>query len=323
MKFSNIPIISIVIVNWNTKKYLLECLKSVYSHLRNDLIEVIVVDNASSDGSSEMVVEHFPQSILINNSQNVGFSIANNQAINASHGRYILFLNSDTLVQNDFIKEIDSFMSNRPTAGIVGLKHIYPQGGTQPSTAPSPNLLLEAINALRINLILPRKINGNIFFGQFWDHDTTKKVGRVSGAAMVVRRDAIDKMGPFADDFFMYSEDDEICYRFIKGGWEVWFLSSVEIIHAGGASTSSVWSRLDKNIRMLEGKYLLLSKHFNKFKVNLFLATMLLERLASLIKTCFVYGNERVQLRQLKTAESKWIIDKLYQVIKTHRHMPS
>ena len=312
MKLPPTPIITIVIVNWNTKNYLRQCLTSVHSHLRNDLIEVIVVDNASSDGSCEMVTECFPQAALITNSNNFGFSVANNQAINLSRGQYILFLNSDTIVQSDFIKEISDFMSYHPKAGIVGLKLIYPNGCIQSSTAPSPNILLEMINAFRINLILPRKICGKLFFGQFWNHDSTKKVGRVSGAAMVVKRDAIDQNGPFSDDFFMYGEDDELCYRFKKSGWEIWFLSSIEIIHTGGATTSSVWSRVDKNLRMLDGKYLLLSKHFNESKVNIFLAIMLFERLVSLIKTCFMFGDKRIHLRRLKMAELKCIMDKFH-----------
>lgn len=312
IKISKSNLLSIIIVNWNTKDYISDCINSIYKNLKGHSFEVIVIDNASIDDSSSIISSNFPEVILINNKENVGFSLANNKGIEASSGDYLLFLNPDTLILNDFYDEVMNFMTNHPKIGILGLKLLWPDFTLQVSTAPNPSLLLEVLMAFRLRLILPKKMRANLFYGEFWDHSTTKKVGNVSGAAMFTRRSAINQVGAWSNNFFIYGEDKEFCYRMEKNGWEVWFLSTISIIHYGGTSTSQIWSRVDKNLRMLEGRHIILKEYFSNLGVKSFIVLMIINRIFSLLKGYILnqIKHKHNDFIDLKRKELRWLIKK-------------
>jgi GT2 family glycosyltransferase len=235
-----IPQVSIIIVNWNTKDLLRDCLRSIYSNTPCLEFDVFVVDNFSSDGSVDMIESEFPQVNLIKNGQNLGYSKANNQAIKIAKGKYILLLNPDTFILDKAINKTVDFLEANSKVGVVGCKTLNSDGTFQQSWARFPDFrtilfgrdtLKTALSTFNIWRRIARKIGENnacVF---------TTKVDWVMGHFMMVRRMVIDRVGLLDENNFMFGEEFEWCYRIAKNGWQIWFLSEAAIIHYGGQST--------------------------------------------------------------------------------------
>ncbi|MFH1371552.1 MAG: glycosyltransferase family 2 protein [Planctomycetota bacterium] len=236
--------LSIVIVSWNTRDILRNCLRSVFYQTQGIRSEVIVVDNASSDGSAEMVKTEFSQVALIENHDNRGFAVANNQGMALSCGRYLLLLNSDTVVLDDAISKIVAFADNHPEAAVVGCRVLNPDKTLQPTCFMFPSLLNLVLAATHLYKLFPR----NKFFGRermtWWDRSDTREVDVVTGCCMLVRREAIERVGIMDDAFFMYGEETDWCYRLKFAGWKVMFTPGAQIIHFGKASSSRIKSTM-------------------------------------------------------------------------------
>jgi len=232
--------VSIVIVNWNTCNILRDCLRSVYSETTEVQFEVIVIDNASEDNSVEMVHCDFPDVILIENQENRGFAAANNQGIAVAQGRYVLLLNSDTVVLGNTIKKTIDFADSHPKAGIVGCQVLNPDKSLQPTCFMFPSILNMLLSTTYLYKLFPK----NKFFGReqmtWWDRKSTRQVDVVTGCFMLVRREAIERVGLMDERFFMYVEETDWCYRFKQAGWKVMFTPCGEIIHLHGASSKQV-----------------------------------------------------------------------------------
>ena len=237
------PELSIIIVNWNVEKLLKRCLESIFgSPYAADpkRLEVIVVDNASSDGSVEMVQSSFPQVTLLANEQNLGFTKANNQGISLARGRFVLFLNPDTEIVDDALGTMVEFMKAHPEVGAVGPKLIYPDGSTQPSRRRFPNastLFLESTLIQRWwkkNRVLSR------YYMEDQSDDQVQEVDWLVGAALMVRKEALDQVGGFDEGFFMYSEELDWCRRARKAGWKIVYLPDAVVVHHEGKSSGQV-----------------------------------------------------------------------------------
>jgi len=230
--------VTIVIVNWNTRDILRHCLRTIYEQTRGIEFEVIVVDNASIDGSAEMVRQDFPQAILQVNRTNAGYAAANNQGMKASRGRYILVLNSDTLILDRAIEKMVDFADAHPQAGVLGCRVRNPDGTLQPTCFMFPSALNSLLSALYLNKLFPH----SRFFSRevmtWWDRGDVREVEVVTGCFMLVRREALDEVGWMDERFFMYAEETDWCYRFRKAGWQVLFAPVAEIVHLGGQSTA-------------------------------------------------------------------------------------
>jgi hypothetical protein len=213
-----------------------ECLLSVFSSIEEKKIEVIVVDNSSSDGSADMVQTQFPQVRLFINQENRGFAAANNQAIREASGRYVLLLNPDTLVIDDCLDKVIAFADEHPHAGIVGCKVLNTDGTLQRSCREFPTLLNQFIAATYLYKLFPK----NSFFGQehltYWSYGEARKVGFVSGCFFLIRQEVISEIGVLDEDYFMYAEEQDYAYRARSAGWEVFFTPEGTIIHHGGGS---------------------------------------------------------------------------------------
>jgi GT2 family glycosyltransferase len=248
------PDVSVVVVNWNTRDILRDCLRSIFAETKGVSSEVIVIDNGSADGSAEMVATEFPAVHLIRNADNRGFAAANNQGMAVSRGRYVLLLNSDTVVLEDAISKAVAFAEGHPDAAVVGCRAVFPDGRMQQNCYMFPSLLNLALSLTHLALIFPR----NRLFGRgrltWWDYATPREVDVVAGCFMLVRRTAIDQVGPMADRFFMYSEDTEWCWRFRRAGWRVLYTPEPVIIHLMGASSAQCAS----DMRVLERRSLLM-----------------------------------------------------------------
>jgi len=225
--------LSIVIVNWNTRERVLTCLGSIYSAQLVRKFEVWVVDNASSDGSVEAIGSIFPEASLIRNTRNVGFAKACNQAIRASQGQYLFLLNSDAMLRRGSVDEMIEFMRANENVGALGPQLLNDDGSAQSSCARFPTVMSEALHlaGLGQKLVNDRKLNSQRKQGP-------RPVDWVSGAALLLRRDAISQVGLFDEDFFLYSEETELCWRLWQKGWEVWFLPSTTVYHLGGGSSA-------------------------------------------------------------------------------------
>jgi len=228
--------VSIIIVSWNTRDILKDCLESVYKQSENIEFEVIVVDNASADGSAETVKKDFPQVILVKNSENRGFAAANNQGMAIARGRYVLLLNSDTLVLDQAITKIVSFADDNPKVAVIGCRVLNPDKTLQPTCFMFPSILNMFLSSSYLYKLFPR----SRFFGRermtWWNRDDIKEVDVVTGCFMLVRPEAIKQVGMMDEQFFMYGEETDWCYRFKQAGWKVVFAPVGEIIHFGGRS---------------------------------------------------------------------------------------
>ncbi len=230
--------LTVVIVNYNVSYFLEQCLHSVLKAAENIDCEVFVVDNDSVDGSVEMVRQKFPWVKLIANTDNVGFSKANNQAMRIANGRYVLLLNPDTLVEEDtFVKSVE-FMDAHPDAGGLGVKMIDGRGQFLPESKrglPTPSVAFYKIFGL--SALFPKsKIFGQYHLG-YLDKDETHEIPILSGAFMLMRKETLDKVGLLDEAFFMYGEDIDLSYRIVLGGYKNYYFPETRIIHYKGEST--------------------------------------------------------------------------------------
>ena len=230
--------VSVIIINWNTKEILRDCLTSVYEQAGDVDYEVIVVDNASTDGSVEMVKSDFERVVLIDNAENRGFATANNQGIAVAKGRYVLLLNSDTVVLDGAIAKTVDFADAHRRAGVTGCRVLNSDGTLQPTCFMFPSVLNMFLSSTYLYKLFPK----SRFFGRermtWWDRSDVREVDVVTGCFMLVRREAIDQVGAMDERFFMYAEETDWCYRFKKSGWQVMFTPAGQIVHLGGQSTA-------------------------------------------------------------------------------------
>ena len=252
--------VSVIIVNWNTREILRDCLASVYEQAGDVDYEVIVVDNASTDGSVEMVKSSFPQVALIENDENRGFAAANNQGIGISKGRYVLLLNSDTIVLGGAIARTVEFADAHPRVGVTGCRVLNRDKTLQPTCFMFPSVLNMFLACTYLYKLSPK----SRFFGRehmtWWDRNDVREVDVVTGCFMLVRREAIEQVGVMDEQFFMYAEETDWCYRFRKSGWQVMFTPTAEIIHLGGQSTAKRPVAMTIQVRMSVLKFI--KKHF-------------------------------------------------------------
>lgn len=272
--------LSIIIVNWNTKDLLRDCLFSIRKSAANYKLQIIVVDNASSDDSQAMVKTLFPEVRLINSGGNIGFARANNLAIPYADTPFILFLNPDTIVLENSISDMIDFMKNNLSVGGLGCKIKDKDGKVQPlglQWFPSP--LTEFLSLLFISK------GSRETFKRYLPYKNPQESGTVSklyGGCLMVQREVLEQVGYFDERFFMYGEDVDFCRRIINGGWKLYYLSKAEIIHlCGGASrkSTSQFSTLMK----CESISKLMKKYYGKRGLLLYKVAILTGSLVRLI----------------------------------------
>ncbi len=230
--------LSVIIVNYNVRAYLEQCLRTVQKAMEGIDGDVFVVDNLSTDGSVEMVREKFPQVKLIANAVNVGFSRANNQAIRESASEYVLLLNPDTVVGEDVFHKVLEFLDAHPKAGGLGVKMIDGRGRFLPESKrglPTPAVAFYKI--IGLTRLFPRsRVFGRYHLGHL-PENAAARIEILSGACMFLRKKTLDEVGLLDESFFMYGEDIDLSYRITLGGYENWYLPEARIIHYKGEST--------------------------------------------------------------------------------------
>lgn len=239
------PTVSVIVVSWNAREYLIRCLASLTTEACRYPMEIIVVDNASSDGSAEWVAYSYPNVLLIRNSENLGFAKANNIAIATSTGRYLCFVNSDVKVLPNCITSLVDYCEEHPTAGMVGPRVIGGDAKLQRSCRGFPSVWNMFCRALALDTLFPRKKMFTGYSLTHWAQDCLRSVDVLFGCFWLVRRQALTEVGLLDEDLFIYGEDVDWCKRFWIHHWQVVFVPWGEAIHYGGASSSNSPIRFD------------------------------------------------------------------------------
>lgn len=247
--------LSIIFVNWNSADYLRDCIASIYECTHGVLFEIIVVDNASSEGGVETLKQQFPEVTVIMSSDNLGFARANNLGFRHSRGKYLLFLNPDTRLVNEAIDIMLEQMKSLPNAGIVGCKHLSPDLSVRTCAIQKfPTILNQVLGIEHLRLRWPhcRLWEISPLFSK--DAQPTK-VEVIPGACMMLRRSVFEEVGGFSEDYFMYAEDIDLNYRVARLGLSNYYIGEGALIHYGGQSSRqqmvSQWATIMKFKAML------------------------------------------------------------------------
>lgn len=269
--------LSIIIVSWNTVDLLAQCLTSIYTYPPNYTFEVLVVDNASTDRSVQMVREQFPQVELIENKTNLGFAGANNQAIRQSTGRYVLLLNPDTEVKPQAFDTLVDFMGTHAQVGATGARTLNPDGTLQTSCYPAPTLFREFWRLFHLDVFWA--------YGSYnmarWNPDQSREVDVLLGACLLLRRTALDGVGLLDENYFIYSEEVDLCYRLQQANWHLYWVPQARIVHYGGQSTQQVAAEMF--MRLYQGKLFFIRKHYGWLAGQLYKLILLVIALVRLL----------------------------------------
>lgn len=223
------PDVSIIIVTYNSENYIVSCIQSVLEQKSKISYEVIVVDNASTDKTLELISD-IPNVQVIMNVENLGYSRANNTGIRQAKGEYLLLLNPDIMLSHQVLDDLIDSLKQDPHRGIVAPQLKYPNGLIQESARRLPNLLVQTIaRAPIINKLFQTKLEKYVMAE--WDHQSSRNVDWVIGACMLARRDTILQVGLFDEDYFLYCEDVDLCYRLSKKGYKIYYNASISMTH--------------------------------------------------------------------------------------------
>lgn len=258
------PDITIIIINWNTRDMLADCLDSIRQHADGLNLDIIVVDNASSDGSQTMLQENYPDVQLIANQDNVGFAKANNQAMQVAQGRYFLLWNSDAFAQPDSMQALLRLADAQPKAGLIGAQLRNQDGSFQASHTPFPHLWQEFL----ILTALGRRMYGNSYPSRGPEEEYgPQQVDYVEGACMLVRREAYEQVGGLDEGYFMYAEEVDWCKTLKQAGWQIWYQPESKVTHLGGASSSGRRTRREADLYRSRVRFF--NKHYGPFQTSL------------------------------------------------------
>lgn len=254
--------VSILIVSYNTREMTLACLESVFRETRNAHFEILLVDNASTDGSAHAIRSQYPRIRLIASGENLGFAAANNLAASEASGKYLLLLNPDTLILNGAVDKMVAFADKHPDAAIVGGRTVFENGELNPTSCwRAPSLWGFVCRAIGLDALFPtsRLFNHDSYAG--WKRDNEREVEIVSGCFLLIRRSIWERLEGFDRAFFMYAEDWDLCMRTRRLGYRCLMCPDAEIVHYGGASEPV---KADKMIRLFVTKAQLCRKHWSR-----------------------------------------------------------
>lgn len=228
------PEVSAIVVTWNSIRWIAACLESLIEDLKTCSYEIMVVDNASSDGTADSVQERFPEVRLIRNTKNVGFAMACNQALLLNRAEYVLFLNPDTKILPGAVRTLVEFMNKQPQAGAVGPILLNPDGSLQLTGNAAPSLRNIFSETFFLDRLFPRSPVWGAHKQSHRDRAGLMEVDWTMGACLMVRRSALEKVGPYDENFFLFFEETDLCLRLKKAGYKIFVIQEAKVIHYGG-----------------------------------------------------------------------------------------
>jgi len=300
--------LSIIIVNWNSAEYLEKCVRSIYSCTSKVDYEIIVVDNASYDGSDELIKDDFSGVKFIQSKENLGFAKANNLGYHHSKGRNLLFLNPDTEIIDSAIDKLYFYLESIPDAGAIGCKLLNSDLSLDTSCVqPFPSILNQALDAEYFKTRFPKvKLwSSNPFIP---NQNSPVEVEVIIGACIMIRRNLFDKLGMFSTDYFMYAEDLDLCYKVRQAGYKTYYVSEAEIIHHGGGSTKTKQKNDFKIIMMRESVLRFIKKTKGGIYSYLYRLTTILVAICRLFLIAILIGLEKNESKKkaLNFSFYKW-----------------
>jgi GT2 family glycosyltransferase len=256
--------ISIIIVNWNTKKLLLDCIRSIHETVKNISFEIWLVDNASTDGSVEAVKQNYPDVKIIQNTKNLGFAAANNKALKKMQGQYALLLNTDTVLTNGAVEDLFDFMEKNSDAGMACGQLLNQDGSKQNSVANFPGIHSLVCNESLLQILFPKK-----FLGKRREYKKPVEVDSCIGACLMVRKKAMDEVGLLDENYFFFFEETDWAYRMKQAGWRIYFVPSAKIFHIQG---QTVGHNVVSRIMFYRSRYIYFKKwHKNSYPLIRFI----------------------------------------------------
>lgn len=282
--------LTIIIVSWNVRDLLARCLRSVEAEIGRmqgpPRVETIVFDNASGDGTAEMVRRRFPWVHLMEHGANIGFARANNLAQQESRSRYYLYLNPDTELSGGSIVGMLRFLEENDTVAAVGPALLNPDGTLQNSSYPAPTLGREFWRLIHLDRI--RKLSQYPL--EDWRDSGPREVDVIQGACLMVRREAIQQIGSFDESFYIYTEEVDLCQRLRQSGWKVYWLPSLSVIHYGGQSTRQASRQMF--LYLYHSKILFFRKHYGRRRVAAYKGILFLASLIRILMFPLLYLGE-------------------------------
>jgi N-acetylglucosaminyl-diphospho-decaprenol L-rhamnosyltransferase len=247
--------LSIIIVNWNSRDYLQKCIASILKWESDIEYEIVVIDSGSFDGAGEMLRRCYPQVRFIQSEANLGFAKANNAAFDVSRGRNILFLNPDTEVDGCAVGALCDWLDSLPNAAVVGAKLLNSDRSIQTTCIRTfPTIMNQLLDTSLLRNSFPRAGMWGAA-ALFAKGDAPSEVDAVSGACLMIKRLVFEKIGLFSTDYFMYSEDIDLCFKVHKAGWKIYYVPMAVIVHHGGASSSRAGLSVFSSVMMLESRW--------------------------------------------------------------------
>jgi len=281
------PVVSIIIVTWNGMRYALECLASLHQNTGTLPIEVIVVDNGSTDGTPDEIRRQFPSTTLIQNGANCGFAKANNIGLAVARGKYLCLVNSDVVVPSGCIENMVSFMGRNPDIGLLGPKMLAPDGGIGRSVMQLPTVWNTLCCSLGLHVLFPKSKLFGGFLMNGYAYDSIDDVEVLTGWFWMLNRRSFEQVGGLDEQFFIYGEDIDWSYRFRNAGWRVVFYPESQALHYGGASSAQAPTRFYVEMRQANLQYF--QKHHGRLGAMGYKAAVLVHELVRIIGNGMLY----------------------------------
>ena len=300
--------VSVIIVNWNTRDYLIDVIALLTATTKRASVEIIVVDNASVDGSADAVRERFPTVRLIQNDANLGFAKANNIGFRAARGRALCLVNTDVVAIDGVIDNLWEYLLSHPTVGAVGPRQLNREGLTRMNVRRFPNLANAAGDFLWLKK--PGLLPGRAEHASTYDHTHPAQV--LSGAFLMVRQEVVDEVGPLDEEFFFYGEDTDWCRRIHDAGWGIVYHPSAEAVHFGGGSSAAFPVRY--YLTMEKADYLYWRKHHRASERAVYAALKVAHHVISMVAWSGIWMTKptRRDLARLKIAghaiNTTWLV---------------
>jgi len=309
-------LVSIVIVTWNCKKFIAECLESLADYREDPRAEIIVVDNASVDGTPELVRESYPEVVLIPSNENLGFTRGNNVGIRKSSGRYIFLINPDVRVLDDCIAKMVAYMEGNPRVGLLGPRMLGADGKSERSYMGLPTLWRLFCRALALDELFPQSKLISGYLMPYFDRKSITEVDILNGWFWMTRREALDEVGLLDETLFIYGDDLDWSKRFRDAGWKVVYFPDAESIHYGGGTTARAPIRFSVEMQRADFQYW--KKNYGRASQVIYLSIVAIHQTIRLVGHSLLFLNPKANREDISFKVKRslacigWIFEKHY-----------